>query len=186
MGGGGRGLAPADGQKITPVLRAFIRAAEESALPLQHLRQGVRHREQPEDTHRQGTPVYLLSQSFMLLVFFENNSVDTLRAQERRYHWNSIVFFCWIISLARLVFLSQYDIVGGLWTVQFAKCIQTVLGALLLYGTVLYFFFKHSSHSTVHVSVLCPSFFFSWLFQCCRRFWQKKTPLFVSPSIYIH
>jgi hypothetical protein len=40
---GGRGLAPADGQKITPVLRAFIRAAEESTLPLQHLRQGVRH-----------------------------------------------------------------------------------------------------------------------------------------------
>jgi hypothetical protein len=56
---GDRGLAPADGQKITPVLRAFIRAAEEPALPLQHLRQGVRHREQPQDTHRQGTPVYL-------------------------------------------------------------------------------------------------------------------------------
>ena len=57
------GLHPAVEPAAAPAQpREPDRAAEEPALPLQHLRQGVRHGEQPQNSHWKGIRLLSFSQ----------------------------------------------------------------------------------------------------------------------------
>ena len=71
-----------------PQPREPDRAPQEPALPLQHLRQGLRHREQPQNSHRKGKRVIYFPERWLISRRFPNceqNKVDLFSLSTSRY-----------------------------------------------------------------------------------------------------